>query len=159
MTTQLRQELGDFSSVVCLKYMIEGMEDALGEKATAIALIAAGRKRGQQLALDLNLNGQIDALKDLAGLAQKLDQAVGKAGTRLCCIDKIVQENEAFKVYTRDTVCSSGEPQGSPRQCTFTLGAVQGVLESITGQRFRGKHTESVLRGGTHDVLEYARLN
>lgn len=39
-----RPELGKFSSIICFKAAITGMEEALGEKATAIALIAAGRK-------------------------------------------------------------------------------------------------------------------
>ncbi len=38
----LRQTLGNFSSIVCFKAAIVGMEDALGERAAAIALIAAG---------------------------------------------------------------------------------------------------------------------
>ena len=38
----LRPTLGDFSSIVCFKSAVVGIEDALGEKAAAIALIAAG---------------------------------------------------------------------------------------------------------------------
>ena len=38
-----RPELGDLCSVVCYKSAVVGMEEALGEKATAIALTAAGR--------------------------------------------------------------------------------------------------------------------
>ena len=47
---QTRPTLGEFSSIVCFKSVITGMEEALGEKATAIALIAAGRTRGKNLA-------------------------------------------------------------------------------------------------------------
>lgn len=43
-----------------------------------------------------------------------------------------------------------------PRKCTFTLGAVWGALEEITGKRLKGTHTESVLRGGSNDVFEFA---
>lgn len=82
-------------------------------------------------------------------------QALGKNGTRLCRIDKIVQEGDIIKVYTSETVCSAGEPQGSPRKCTFTLGAVWGALEYILKKRLDGKHTESVLRGGKYDVFEF----
>ncbi|HBY77432.1 MAG TPA: hypothetical protein DEG47_10655, partial [Cyanobacteria bacterium UBA11148] len=60
--------------------------------------------------------------------------------------------------YTRETVCSAGEPQGSSRQCTFTLGAIQGFLEAFLGKRLRGIQTESVLRGGNYDILEYRVL-
>jgi hypothetical protein len=38
------------------------------------------------------------------------------------------------------------------------LGAIQGVLEKATGKRLRGKQTESVLRGGSHDVIEFEVL-
>ena len=153
----LREELGDFSSIVCLKAIVTGIEEALGEKAAAIALIAAGRQRGKKLAEDLGLahKGAELALEDVI---EKVRYTLGKDGTRLCVIDKIEQDGEAYKVYTRETVCSAGEPQGSSRQCTFTLGAIQGFLEAFLGKRLRGTQTESVLRGGNHDILEYTVL-
>ncbi|MEQ9669238.1 hypothetical protein [Coleofasciculus sp. G2-EDA-02] len=154
---ELRQELGDFSSIVCLKAIITGVEEALGDKATAIALISAGRQRGKQLAENLDL---VDKGKEisLADVTKKLQDALGKDGTRLCAIKKIFQEDEVYKVYTHETVCSAGEPQGSSRQCTFTMGAIQGFLEAFLGERLRGTQTESVLRGGTYDILEYKVL-
>ncbi len=155
MSTALRPELSDFSSIVCLKSIITGMEEALGDKATAIALVAAGRARGRQLAEALGLTSQSIALDELAS---KVGFALGKDGTRLLILDKIEQNGEGFKVYTRETVCSAGEPMGSTRKCTFTLGAVQGVLEAMTGRRFRGQQTESVLRGGSADLFEYAPI-
>jgi predicted hydrocarbon binding protein len=155
MSTTLRPELSDFSSIVCLKSIITGMEEALGDKATAIALVAAGRARGKQLAGVLGLTSQSIPLDELAS---KVGFALGKDGTRLLILDKIEQNGEGFKVYTRETVCSAGEEMGSTRKCTFTLGAVQGVLEAMTGKRFRGQQTESVLRGGTADLFEYAPI-
>ncbi|MFP5270641.1 hypothetical protein [Coleofasciculus sp.] len=154
---ELRQELGDFSSIVCLKAIITGVEEALGDKATAIALISAGRQRGKQLAENLDL---VDKGKEisLADVTKKLQDALGKDGTRLCGIKKIFQEDEVYKVYTHETVCSAGEPQGSSRQCTFTMGAIQGFLEAFLGERLRGTQTESVLRGGMYDILEYKVL-
>ena len=154
MTTELRPELGNFSSIVCFKAVITGMEDALGEKATSIALIAAGRARGKKLAADLGLSNALP----LSDVAEKMSHALGKDGTRLCKVDKIVQEGETIKVYTAETLCSAGEPDGSPRKCTFTLGAVWGAMEILTGKRLQGKHTESILRGGTHDVFEFSPL-
>ena len=155
MSTQLRPELGEFNSIVCFKAVITGMEDSLGEKATAIALIAAGRARGKKLAQELGLdNSQISL--DEAGA--RLSQALGKDGTRLCKIDKIIEQGDAIQVYTSETVCSAGEPQGSPRTCTFTLGAVWGAIEQVTGKRLQGKHTESVLRGSSHDIFEFKPL-
>jgi len=155
MPELLRPQLGDFSSIVCFKAVITGMEDALGDKATAIALITAGRARGKQLAESLGLSGSVESLEQVQA---KLSQALGKEGTRLCIIDKIVTDGDTIKAYTSETVCSAGEAQGSDRKCTFTLGAVWGALEQILGKRFRGVHTESVLRGGTYDVFELTPL-
>ena len=152
-----RQELGDFSSIVCVKAIVTGIEEALGEKAAAITLIAAGRKRGKELAASLGLAGKGMSM-DMDELQQKINDAIGKKGTRLCIVDKISFDNEAYTVNTRETICSSGEAQGSTRNCTYTLGAIQGILEACLGKRLRGKQTESVLRGGTHDVLEYIIL-
>lgn len=152
---QMRNELGDFSSIVCFKALVIGTEEALGEKAAAIALISAGRTRGKQLAEQLGITGKGISSAEIVPLLQS---ALGKEGTRLCIIDKIVETGETITVYCRETICSAGDPQGSPRKLTFTLGAVQGVLEKVTGKRLRGKQTESVLRGGSHDVIEFEVL-
>jgi predicted hydrocarbon binding protein len=153
----LRQELGEYSSIVCFKAVVVGVEEALGEKAAAIALISAGRQRGKKLAEDLGLDNKGEEIS-LPEVTEKVKYAIGPEGTRLCIIDKIIQEGEVYKVYTRETVCSAGEEEGSPRKCTFTLGAIQGFLEAFLGKRLRGQHTESVLRGGSYDVLEYTPL-
>lgn len=152
MSVAVRQELGDFSSIVCLKALIVGVEETLGAQATEVALIAAGRSRGRKLAQDLDIVGSSESLSQLG---VKIAEALGKNGTRLCKIEKVVEEGDIIKVYTSETVCSAGEPQGSPRKCTFTLGAVWGTLESILTKRLDGKHTESVLRGGRYDVFEF----
>ena len=151
----LRKELGDFNSIVCFKAAITGMEEAIGEKATAIALTTAGRARGKKLAEELGLAGTSLSLDEAA---DKLRQALGKEGTCLCIVEKIVADGEIIKVYTSETFCSAGEPLNSPRKCTFTMGAVWGAVEQIIGKRLRGTHTESVLRGGTHDVFEFTPL-
>ncbi len=148
----MRKELGDFSSIVCFRAVITGTEDALGEKAAAIALIAAGRVRGKQLAEQLGLKEKGYGLEELVPLLQ---EALGKNGTRLCIIDKIEETEGAILVYCLETICSADEPQGSPRKLTFTQGAIQGVLEQVTGKRLRGKQIESVLRGGSHDVVSF----
>ncbi|MGB3312732.1 MAG: hypothetical protein WA939_13835 [Nodosilinea sp.] len=152
-----RHELGYFMSVVCFKAAVVGMEEALGEKAAAIAMIAAGRQRGKQLAEDLHLANQASQIS-LAEITDKLRYTIGKEGTRLCIVDNIEQHDDVFRVYTRETVCCHGEPEGSPRKCTYTLGAIQGFLEAYAGHRLRGQHVESVLRGSGHDVLEYTAL-
>ena len=148
----LRKELGNFNSIICFKAAIVGMEEALGEKATAIALTTAGRARGKKLAEELGLTAGSISLDDAA---DKLKKALGKEGPCLCIVDKIVAEDEIIKVYTSETFCSAGEPLNSPRKCTFTMGAVWGAVEQLIGKRFRGIHTESVLRGGAYDVFEF----
>ncbi|MGL5941171.1 MAG: hydrocarbon-binding protein [Waterburya sp.] len=150
-----REKLGGFISIVCFKGVITGMEEALGEKATAIALTSAGRTRGKNLVTELGLAGANSSLEDLAS---KLDHALGENGTRLCKVDRIEDHGDVIKVYTHETVCLAGEPQGSSRQCTYSLGAVWGAIETIQGKRYRGKHTESVLRGGSYDVFELTPL-
>ena len=147
-----RPTLGQFSSIVCFKAVITGMEEALGEKATAIALISAGRERGKNVAKSLGLSG---SNADFATVAAQLNEAIGANGTHLTAIDKIVEEGGVIKVYCSETVCSAGEPQGSDRKCTFTMGAVWGAMSEVTGKKLRGVHTESVLRGGTNDVFEF----
>jgi len=146
-----REKLGGFISIVCFKGVITGMEDALGEKATAIALTSAGRTRGKNLVTELGLAGANPSLEDLAS---KLDFALGENGTRLCKVDKIENDGDKIKVYTHETVCSAGEVQGSSRKCTYSMGAVCGAIETIQGKRYRPKHVESVLRGGSYDVFE-----
>ena len=148
-----RPDLGEFSSIVCFKAVVVGVENALGEKAAAIALVSAGRDRGKQLVSDLNLEQ-----KTVAEAFPLLKEAIGINGTRLCAIDKIVEEGESIKVYCRETICSAGEEQGSARVLTYTMGALQGALEQLTGKRLRGKQVESVLRGSTHDVIDFQVL-
>ena len=150
----LRDELGDFSSIVCVRAIITGMEDILGEQATAIALTNAGRIRGREVAGDLE--GGDDAALDR--LARTLARALGPEGTRLCLVDALERDGEELVARTRETICSAGEPAGSERRCTYTLGVVWGALERLLGERLRGRHTESVLRGATHDVFRFTRL-
>jgi predicted hydrocarbon binding protein len=156
MPESLRKELGDFSSVVCFKAIITGIEEVLGEKATAIALTTAGRARGKKLAQDLDFAEGNLSLDDASS---KLGLALGKEGTRLCKIEKIVSEGDVIKVYTSETLCSAGEPANSTRKCTFTMGAIWGALEQLLGQRLKGIQSESVLRGGSYDVFDFTYLD
>jgi predicted hydrocarbon binding protein len=157
----LRQELGGFNSTVCTKAIVVGIEEALGQKAAAIALVMAGRQRGKDLAQELDVVGKGEKLA-IEEIAAQAAISLGKEGTRLCLIDK-VEEKEGedglfYLVYTRETICSAGEEEGSPRLCTYTLGAIQGFLEAFLTKRLRGEQIESVLRGGDHDVLKFTSL-
>lgn len=155
MATYQRSELGDFNSIVCFKAVILGMEEMLGEQATAISLKAAGRQRGMKLAQSLGFARGSASVADLPAITRQLDAALGVEGTRLCRIDRIEAKGDGLEVFTAETICSAGENFGSPRSCTFTLGAVQGALEYLLDKQFFAKHTESVLRGGTHDVFAF----
>lgn len=155
MATYERKDLGQFSSIVCFKAVITGMEDMLGEHATAIALKAAGRTRGANLCKSLGLEAGSASVEDLPDIAAKLDKALGTEGTRLCKVDGAEPDGDKIRVLCSETVCSAGEEFGSPRTCTFTLGAIHGALEYLLDKQFFAKHTDSVLRGGTHDVFEF----
>jgi predicted hydrocarbon binding protein len=115
-------------------------------------LNSAGRARGKKLVEELGLVGSSMSLDDAAS---KLNMALGKDGTGLCIVERIIAEGENIKVYTSETFCSAGEPPNSPRKCTFTMAAVWGAIEQLIGKRFKGVHSECLLRGGTHDVFEF----
>ncbi len=151
VSPQLRSELGDFNSIICFRALANGLEEALGEKAALIATIAAGRARGKKLAIELGLAGTMPSL-DLA--TQLMQKALGPEGTKLCLIDRIEEVENGYRVYCCETICSSGEPEGCSRTMSFTLGAIQGAVESMMGKRLRGTQVESVLRGSSHDVVE-----
>ncbi|HAA32158.1 MAG TPA: hypothetical protein DCE56_36220 [Cyanobacteria bacterium UBA8553] len=154
----LRQELGDFSSVIFLKGIVIGLEESLGEKNAAIALIAAGRNQGKKLAQEVSLIDNSTSWS-LDEIREKINQVLGKEGSRLFIIDKLENEGEVYKVYTKETFCSSGEVEGSSRKCTYTLGIIQGFLEAVMAKRLQGKQTGSVLRGHSHDLLEFSILS
>ena len=44
------------------------------------------------------------------------------------------------------------------RKCTFTLGAIWGALEAVSGQRYLSEHTESMLRGGSSDRFMFSPM-
>jgi predicted hydrocarbon binding protein len=150
-----RDKLGQFSSIECFRAVVEGMTEALGDKATAVALIAAGRMHGKQLAEDLGLKGATQSLDDAT---QQLTQALGADGARLCIIDKIVKEGDTVKVYTLETLCAIGGTEAEPPKCTFTLGLVWGVMSELLQQKLLGKHTQSVLRGDAYDLFEFTAV-
>ena len=149
----LREQLGDFSSIVCFKALITGVEDTLGTEGAAAVFVQAGRLRGQKLAHDLGLAGRRVPVDQLA---QALNAAVGLEGTRLCRIEAARElPGGVIQVDTAETVCSAGEALGSARQCTFTLGAVAAAIETVMGKPYLARHVQSVLRGHSHDTFEF----
>lgn len=151
----LRPNLGDFSSIVCFKAVVVGAEETLGAAAAGVTLKAAGRKRGQQLVKSLGLVG---AKPSPASISDTLNAAIGKDGTRLCHVEAVQQTGDNFVVKLSETICSAGEPPGSPRQLTFTLGAVHGALEALYEVKLKGRQIGSVLRGGEYDEIEFTPL-
>lgn len=151
-THEIRKNLGDFSSIVCFRAVVVGVEATLGKAAAMVALKAAGRKRGHGLVDSLGLT---HAKPEASSLAAKLDEALGKDGTRLCAVDKVERDEDVFRVYLSDTICSADEPQGSTRELSFTFGAVHGALEALYDLKLRGKQVGSVLRGQDNDILEF----
>ena len=151
----IRKELGDFTSIVFCKAVITGLEEAIGEKTAHVSLVTAGRTRGKKLAQELGLTGKENSLEEATTI---LKQALGKDGTCLCVIDKIVEEGDVIKVYCHESICSSGEELGSSRQLSYTAGVIQGALEELIGKRLCGKQVESVLRGGEFDVMSFESL-
>jgi predicted hydrocarbon binding protein len=150
-----REKLGQFASIDAFRAVVEGMADALGEKATGVALVAAGRLRGKKLAEELGLKGTTQSLEDAT---KQIGEVLGADGSRLCIIDKIVQEGDLIKVYTSETLCAVGGAEGTQPKCTFTMGIVWGVLTELLQQKLKGVHTESVLHGGAYDVFEFTPL-
>ena len=147
----LRSSLGDFSSIVCFKAVVVGVEETLGVPAALVTLKAAGRRRGKALAESLGFGKSQLSLGDAAAA---LNAAIGLKGTRLCNIERISQDGDAVRVALTETVCSAGEPEGSSRELSFTLGAVHGAVEVLLMKKMRAKQVESVLRGGKADVIE-----
>ncbi len=155
MSDLKRDKLGQFSSTSSFRAIILGMTEALGEKATAVSMIAAGRMHGKKLAVELGLKGTTQSLEDAT---KQIAQVLGEQGDRLCIIEKIVQEGDTIKVYTSETLCAVGGTEELPPTCTFTLGLVWGVLTELLNRKIKGTHTESVLRGSSYDVFEFVPI-
>lgn len=148
----IREKLGDFSSIVCLKALVVGLEDILGEKGARANLVLAGRIRGRTIIQDLELSNTDKSLEEWTAAVK---EAIGEMGTRLCDISKVEKDGGILRVYLSETVCSAGEDPGSSRQLTFTLGAIQGAVEEATGKKFFAKQTGSVLRGQDYDIIDF----
>lgn len=148
----LRPKLDDFSSIICFKALITGIEDTLSPEGAAAAFIQAGRLRGKSLATQLGVAG---SKVPAAELGTMLNNALGTQGTKLCTVDGARMDGDDIIVDTSETVCSAGEPSGSPRRCTFTLGAVWGAVETVYGRPYLAAQCSSVLAGGSHDSFRF----
>lgn len=150
-----RGTLGDFTSITCFKGLFTGLEDILGAEASSVVFIRAGRLRGQALVEDWGVGHLKISLEKLGHL---LDATFGHDGTRLCVIHGVVPSGQNIVVNLTETICSVNEPARSVRRCTFTLGAVWGALEAITGNKFLAQQTGSVLAGDQFDQFTFTPL-
>lgn len=150
--TTLRKELGNFNSIICFRSIVTGLEKVMGTDAARGNLIRAGRFRGIEIVKSLGLSSTSAPISEWSN---KVAEAIGKDGTRLCIVNKIEQNGEVYRVFLSDTICSADEPQGSNRKLSFTQGAIQGALEEATGHRLAGEQTGSVLRGDDYDIIEF----
>jgi hypothetical protein len=151
---EIRHDLGDFSSVVCFKSVIIGVEDTLGEDGAAVVFTRAGKMRGASAARSLGIANQPNISLD--ELVKTLNNTFGADGTRLCAVVSATRDGDKIIIDTKDTVCSAGEAPGSSRKCTFTLGAIGGALEAVMGKMYIGEHTDSVLRGASVDRFVFS---
>lgn len=152
MSARYRENLGDFSSVVCLKYIITGVEDTLGPDGAAVVFTRAGKVRGHQLTHELGLTGKAVAIDELASV---LDSALGQDGTRLCEVVAARAEGDTITIEVTNTICAAGEETNSDRKATYTLGAIAGAIEEIYGKMYNGTHTTSVLKGDAVDTFVF----
>lgn len=151
-----RGTLGDFASINCFKSLISGLEDILGPEASAVVCIRAGRMRGKGLVQDWGVGHLKLSVEKLGHL---LDAALGRDGTRLCAVKDIQETAGTIRVNVTDTICSINEPEGSQRRCTFTLGAMWGALEEMTGGIYLAEQTRSVLAGDEYDQFTFKPLS
>jgi hypothetical protein len=118
-------------------------------------MIAAGRTRGIDLAQKAGLAGKGGAPQELAAV---LNSTIGEKGTRLCEVVSLSATADGFLVKVNETVCTSDEPPGSTRTCTYTLGAILGFLETVYGYPMRGAQVANTLTGSATDDLQFFRV-
>ena len=153
MSAPLRPVLGDMNSIICFRAMVIGVENILGSSAFG-TLVSAGKLRGRAVVESLGASGVgLDRAREL------LDGAVGLEGTRLCMISDVKVEDDGAKVIVciSESICSAGEPKGSSRRLTFTLGAIHGAIEQLSGRSYKSLQVGSVLRGQDYDIVELTR--
>lgn len=153
-----RGELGDFNSIVCFQAAIRGLEDVLGPDGASVVLIRAGRLRGQALVDDWGISHLKLPIEKIGLL---LDAALGHDGTRLCAVRSIRRQDQDIYVDVAETICSAGlaESTGQAREvemrCSYTLGAVWGVLEGLLGETFQAAQVKNVRCGDPYDEFQF----
>jgi predicted hydrocarbon binding protein len=73
-------------------------------------------------------------------------------------VESLVEEGDHYKVSVQESVCSCGEDGSRKIDCYYTLGALQGFLNEVTGKNLHGKQTAWVTTGDAADVFEFDPL-
>jgi predicted hydrocarbon binding protein len=73
-------------------------------------------------------------------------------------VEKVDEGEGKLRVHVREAVCSSGMPQGEPLICSYTLGAIWGAVEEVSGKRYQGKQVEFSTQGADHEVFELTEM-
>lgn len=137
----IRPELGDFMSIVCMKAMMVGVEDTLGMEGAGVVFTRAGKIRGQDLVKSMGLAGSNLPLDQVVSA---LDKAIGREGTRLAkVVGARMEEGNTVVITVTEIACLADEAPGSSRISTFTLGALWGALETVTGNSYIGKNVST----------------
>jgi hypothetical protein len=117
-----RSTLGSFMSMVCFRYLAEGAEQLAGQAM----LVDSGRHRGRDLITELGL---ANAHEDDETLRQRLDDALGVNGTRLCIVKSVVETDAgAFDIHIEENVSTH-----------YTIGVLIGAISTMTGKTMLGK--------------------
>jgi len=134
MSSITRTTLGPNMNLVCFQYLRIITEEVAGRAP----IIAAGRKRGYDLAESLGLLG---ATSDATTIKNHLAAALGAEGTRLCLVESITsKDNGGFEVHIAESACIAGQHSNEPL-CAFTLGVFVGAIHAITGTRMMGSES------------------
>jgi predicted hydrocarbon binding protein len=147
MTATLRPELGDFMSLICFQYLRQVAEETAGRAL----IITAGRQRGKDLAEQLGLLG---TTQDAAMLREKLDQALGGDGTRLCLVQRVTPKADGgYEIRVAEGACAAGVTSSEPF-CAFTMGVFIGAISAMTGRRMLGKESQCCATGASTCVYQ-----
>jgi predicted hydrocarbon binding protein len=132
MAMNTRSQLGPLMNAVCFQYLRINTEDVAGRAP----IVAAGYKRGQDVAEGLGLRGKVS---DPSAMRDLLDSVLGTDGTRLCLVTSIsALDDESFEVRITEGACTMGQTADEPI-CAFTLGVIVGAISTLLDRRMIGK--------------------
>lgn len=125
-----RPILGPLMDVICFRYLLDDAEDLAGRAL----IIDAGRHLGRHLVESLGLVGKHT---DAEEIKEKLGDALGINGLRLCVITKVVgKPNGGYQVHATESV-----------RPAYTLGVLLGAFSAITGKKMVGSDAQTEMNG------------